>query len=116
LAHRRLAIIDLSDRGRQPMNSADGRFHIVFNGEIYNYKALRRNLEKVGHSFFSQSDTEVLLRLYEQYGREMVHMLRGMYAFGIWDAAQRSLFLARDPFGIKPLYYADDGRTFRVAS
>src|SRR5579859_3297766 len=116
LAHRRLAIIDLSEAGAQPMSTPDGKLHIVFNGEIYNYRNLRRELEAKGYRFQSKSDTEVLLHLYADRGPEMMHALRGMYAFGIWDAREQSLFLARDPFGIKPLYYADDGHTIRFAS
>jgi asparagine synthase (glutamine-hydrolysing) len=116
LAHRRLAILDLSDAGAQPMWSADERYAIVFNGEIYNFRALRSALEARGIVFRSGTDTEVLLHLYAQHGAEMVHHLRGMFAFAIWDARERTLFLARDPFGIKPLYYADDGRTIRIAS
>lgn len=116
LAHRRLTIIDLSDAGAQPMATADRRLHITFNGEIYNYKVLRKELEQKGFVFRSQSDTEVLLHLYVDRGADMVHALRGMYAFGIWDAHEQVLFLARDPFGIKPLYYSDDGRTARFAS
>jgi asparagine synthase (glutamine-hydrolysing) len=116
LAHRRLAIIDLSATGAQPMASADRRFRITFNGEIYNYRALRRELEAKGHIFHSNSDTEVLLNLYADRGEAMVHSLRGMYAFAIWDEQRKGVFLARDPFGIKPLYYADDGRSLRFAS
>jgi asparagine synthase (glutamine-hydrolysing) len=116
LAHRRLSIIDLSESGAQPMASADGKVRIVFNGEIYNYRDLRGELEKLGHRFVSTSDTEVLLHLYRRYGRDMVQRLRGMYAFALWDEDKRALFLARDPFGIKPLYYSDDGNTIRVAS
>ncbi|MEQ6341738.1 MAG: asparagine synthase (glutamine-hydrolyzing) [Gammaproteobacteria bacterium] len=116
LAHRRLAIIDLTKAGAQPMHSADGRFAVTFNGEIYNYPALRATLEKDGVIFRSHSDTEVLLHLYRRDGAAMVEKLRGMFAFALWDAHTRSLFLARDPHGIKPLYYADDGHTFRFAS
>ena len=116
LAHRRLAIIDLSDAACQPMSTADTRLHVVFNGEIYNYRELRRELEGKGFTFQTTSDTEVLLHLYADRGAEMVHALRGMYAFAIWDATQKELFLARDPFGVKPLYYANDGGTIRVAS
>jgi asparagine synthase (glutamine-hydrolysing) len=116
LVHRRLAVIDLTDAGVQPMSTSDGRLVITFNGEIYNYRQLRRELEAKGFIFRSGSDTEVLLHLYANEGPEMVHRLRGMYAFAIWDAHDQSLFLARDPFGIKPLYYANDGRTFRFAS
>ena len=116
LAHRRLAIIDLSDAGTQPMATADSRLRITFNGEIYNYRELRKELEAKGYCFHSNSDTEVLLHLYADRGAEMVHALRGMYAFGIWDERNRELFLARDPLGIKPLYYADNGGTFRFAT
>ena len=116
LAHRRLAIIDLSESGAQPMSGEGGQLVISFNGEIYNYRELRGDLERKGRVFRSQSDTEVLLHLYAEKGEAMVHDLRGMYAFAIWDARRCGLFLARDPFGIKPLYFADDGRSFRVAS
>jgi len=116
LGHRRLAVIDLSETGAQPMANADGSLSITFNGEIYNYRELRDDLEKKGYRFRSSSDTEVLLHLYADKGREMVHDLQGMYAFTIWDERNKGLFLARDPFGIKPLYYSDDGRTFRAAS
>ena len=116
LGHRRLSIIDLSDAGAQPMLSADGRLAVTFNGEIYNYQDLRRRLEDKGRVFKSHCDTEVLLHLYAEKGADMVHDLRGMFAFAIWDGERRTLFLARDPYGIKPLYYADDGWTFRFAS
>src|ERR1700719_1726843 len=116
LAHRRLSIIDLSDSGAQPMVSADGKLIVTFNGEIYNYRELRKGLEARGRVFRSQSDTEVLLHLYAEKGEAMVHDLRAMFAFAIRDANRERLFLARDPFGIKPLYYADDGRTLRFAS
>ena len=114
--HRRLSIIDLSDRASQPMASKDGRFVVVFNGEIYNYPQLRAELETDGTHFRTNSDTEALLHLYARHGAEMVHRLRGMFAFAIWDEARRGLFLARDPYGIKPLYTANDGWTFRFAS
>lgn len=116
LAHRRLAIIDLSEGAAQPMASADGRFVISFNGEIYNYQKLKARLEAKGYIFRSTSDTEVILHLYAEMGTDMLQDLRGMYAFSIWDVRDRSLFLARDPFGIKPLYYANNGNTFRFAS
>ena len=116
LAHRRLSIIDLADTGAQPMASADGRYVISYNGEIYNYLALRRELEAGGSRFRTQSDTEVLLRLFARDGAAMLGRLRGMFALAIWDAVARRLFLARDPFGIKPLYYADDGQCVRFAS
>jgi asparagine synthase (glutamine-hydrolysing) len=114
--HRRLSIIDLSDAGTQPMATMDGRYIVTFNGEIYNYRALRERLEAKGCAFRSHSDTEVLLHLYADMGPAMVHELRGMFAFAIWDARRGILFLGRDPYGIKPLYYADDGWTFRFAS
>jgi asparagine synthase (glutamine-hydrolysing) len=114
--HRRLTIIDLSERGAQPMASPDGKLIVTFNGEIYNYRQLRASLEARGHSFRSQTDTEVLLHLYAEKREEMVHDLRGMFAFALWDADRNALLLARDPYGIKPLYYADDGWTLRFAS
>ena len=114
--HRRLSIIELTGAGAQPMESTDGRFVVTFNGEIYNYRELRRELEARGRVFRSKSDTEVLLHLYADRGAAMVHALRGMFAFAIWDTHHHSMFLVRDPFGIKPLYYADDGWTFRFAS
>ena len=116
LAHRRLSIIDLSTAAAQPMAFEDGRYQISYNGEIYNFRALRAELEAKGQVFKTNSDTEVLLHLYHLYGADMVRHLRGMYAFTIWDEAKRGLFLARDPFGIKPIYYADTGGTFRAAS
>jgi asparagine synthase (glutamine-hydrolysing) len=116
LAHRRLAIIDLSDVGAQPMLDPGTGNRIVFNGEIYNYKALRAELERVGERFRSHSDTEVLLKLYAVHGPDMLSRLRGMYAFAIWDQNKQAAFLARDPLGIKPLYLSDDGKTLRFAS
>jgi asparagine synthase (glutamine-hydrolysing) len=114
--HRRLSIIDLSDRASQPMISASRRLIVTFNGEIYNYPALRADLERQGVQFRTTSDTEVLLHLFERDGPDMVHRLRGMFAFAIWDTETRRLFIARDPYGIKPLYTATDGQTFRFAS
>lgn len=114
--HRRLAIIDLSERGAQPMHSADGQISITFNGEIYNYRELKAELEAKGRVFRSDSDTEVLLQLYEERGDAMVEALRGMFAFGLWDGRRKRLLMARDPLGIKPLYYADDGWTVRFAT
>lgn len=116
LAHRRLSIIDLSEGGAQPKSYADGRFVITYNGEIYNFRALRAELEQQGRRFETDSDTEVILHLYDRDGAEMVHLLRGMFAIAIWDNERQGLFLARDGFGIKPLYYADDGKTLRIAS
>ena len=116
LAHRRLAIIDLSESGAQPMVDAQTGNRIVFNGEIYNYRELRAELSAFGVSFHSRSDTEVLLKLYALHGREMLTRLRGMFAFALWDEKKQGLLLARDPFGIKPLYIADNGKTLRFAS
>ena len=116
LGHKRLSIIDLSPAGHQPMSNEDGSVWIVFNGEIYNYQALRSQLLAHGHRFKSNSDTEVILHLYEEEGPECVKKLRGMFAFGIWDERDRSLFLARDRIGKKPLYYFFDGKTFVFAS
>ena len=116
LGHRRLAIIDLSPAGAQPMATEDGRLRIVFNGEIYNYRALRAELEAEGVRFVSHTDTEVILRLYRRHGRAMLDRLRGMFAFALWDEQAQGMLLARDHFGIKPLYVADDGATVRVAS
>jgi asparagine synthase (glutamine-hydrolysing) len=116
MAHRRLSIIDLSNSGNQPMASADNRYYIVFNGEIYNHHELRLSLKKDGFQFRSESDTEVLLALYAIHGSKMVHHLRGMFAFAIWDKNLNTLFLARDPFGIKPLYYSTNQKEFRFSS
>ena len=116
LGHRRLSIIDLSEGGAQPMAVDGGRLAVVFNGEIYNHAALRQSLEAKGHAFRSSSDTEVLLRLYAEHGASFAERLRGMFAFAIWDEEAGGMLLGRDPYGIKPLYVADDGRTVRVAS
>ncbi len=116
LGHRRLAIIDLSPCGRQPMLTQDGRYAIVYNGEIYNFQQLRAELQGLGHGFVSRSDTEVLLHAYQQWGAGCLDRLNGMFAFGIWDRRQKELFLARDRHGIKPLYYWSDGRHFAFAS
>jgi asparagine synthase (glutamine-hydrolysing) len=109
LAHTRLAILDLSPAGHQPMRSADGRHVIVFNGEIYNYAILRRELEAQGDRFVSHTDTEVILAMYRRHGPACVHELEGMFAFVIWDEQERRAFCARDPFGIKPFYYSTQG-------
>jgi asparagine synthase (glutamine-hydrolysing) len=116
LGHRRLSIIDVSEHGHQPMLSADGRYAIVFNGEIYNYRELRADLEREGLTFRTHSDTEVLLAMFARDREAMLMKLRGMFAFAVWDARERSLFLARDPYGIKPLYYAIADGVARVAS
>ena len=116
LGHRRLAILDLDARANQPMVSADGRYAIVFNGEIYNFRELRRELEADGVAFRTTSDTEVLLALFAREGERMLSWLRGMFAFAVWDTRNRELFLARDPYGIKPLYYARTGEGLLFAS
>jgi asparagine synthase (glutamine-hydrolysing) len=116
LGHRRLSIIDLTPTGHQPMTSGSGLVTIVFNGEIYNFPDLRRDLEARGHRFRGRSDTEVLLAAYEEYGTECLSRLRGMFAFAIWDARDRSLFIARDRIGKKPLHYRVDGDGIAFAS
>src|SRR2546430_281203 len=115
-AHTRLSILDLSPAGHQPMSTPDGRFTITFNGEIYNYQALRSGLIALGCTFNSRSDTEVILRLYERDGARCVEKLAGMFAFAIWDAQEQTCFLARDPLGIKPLYYATSSSGLVFAS
>lgn len=116
LAHRRLSILDLSDNGAQPFISSDGRYVITYNGEIFNYLDLRPELQKDGIKFVSNSDTEVLLYLYIKYGTKMLDMLNGMFAFAIWDNIEKSLFVARDRLGVKPLYYSDLNGQFLFAS
>lgn len=117
LGHVRLSIIDLSPLGHQPMASAEGRFHITFNGEIFNFASIRSKLEAEGVRFKSNSDTEVILEGYARWGARIVEELRGMFAFAIWDAREASLFLARDRMGIKPLYVVGDGAcTFGFSS
>ena len=116
LGHRRLSIIDLSEAGRQPMPNEDKTLWIVFNGEIYNYQELRPELEKHGHRFRSNTDTEVILHLFESEGDACVNKLRGMFAFAIWNSRDEILFIARDRLGKKPLYYYFDSRVFAFAS
>ncbi|MCK6473362.1 MAG: asparagine synthase (glutamine-hydrolyzing) [Planctomycetes bacterium] len=117
LGFRRLKVIDLSPAGDQPMANEDGTLRVVFNGEIYNFRELRAELEKSGHAFRSKSDTEVLLHGYEQWGIDaLLPKLRGMFAFALWDAPKRRLVLARDPLGVKPLYFAERGDSVLFAS
>jgi asparagine synthase (glutamine-hydrolysing) len=106
LGHARLSILDVTNSGAQPMRTSDGRYHVVFNGEIYNFIELRSELECFGHTFSGGSDTEVLLAAYVQWGRDCLNRFNGMFAFAIWDEQERSLFMARDRFGIKPLHYS----------
>jgi asparagine synthase (glutamine-hydrolysing) len=115
LAMRRLSIIDVKT-GHQPLSNEDERIWIVYNGEIYNHQQLRADLESKGHRYRTRSDTESIVHLYEEYGRDCVKYLRGMFAFAIWDRKQRRLFVARDRLGIKPLYYSFDGKRFLFGS
>ncbi|MRR28861.1 asparagine synthase (glutamine-hydrolyzing), partial [bacterium] len=116
LAHRRLAIIDLSPAGHQPMVTTNGRYVITYNGEIYNFQELRLELESLGHQFRSRTDSEVALHAFVQWGERCVTRFNGMFAFAIWDREQHELFLARDRYGIKPLYYTFQQNTFLFAS
>ena len=116
LASCRLAILDLSPQGHMPMSNEDGTLWITFNGEIYNFQELREQLIAKGHRFRSRTDTEVVVHLYQEYGVECLTSLRGMFAFAIWDARQRRLFMARDRLGKKPLYYYTDGKQFVFGS
>jgi asparagine synthase (glutamine-hydrolysing) len=116
LGHRRLSIIDLSSAGRQPMATANGRFVVTYNGEIYNFPELRRELEELGHHFRSRTDTEVLLYAWAEWGAQALSRFNGMYAFAIWDKKLRQLTLARDRYGIKPLYYARKNNTLLFGS
>jgi asparagine synthase (glutamine-hydrolysing) len=116
LGHRRLSIIDLSPAGHEPMPDASGQVWLTFNGEIYNFRELRRELESRGHRFRSDTDAEVIVYAYREWGRECLARLNGMFAFALWDSADESLFIARDRLGIKPLYYAHTPAGFAFAS
>ena len=116
LGHRRLSIIDLTEAGRQPMSNEDGTIWLVFNGEIYNYPELRKELESRGHRFRSSTDSEVIVHLYEEEGIQCARRLAGMFAFAVWDERMGALILCRDRIGIKPLVYWHDGSTFLFAS
>ncbi len=116
LGHKRLAILDTSDKGKQPMTSKDGKWVITFNGCIYNFKELRENLRKKGHTFVSQTDTEVITEGLSEYGIDFFEQLNGMFAVGAWNTATHTLYLSRDRFGVKPLYYWFNGKTLLFAS
>ena len=116
LGFRRLAILDLSAKGNQPMSSADGRYTIIFNGEIYNFLEMRAELERQGEAFRGRSDTEVLLHLYARYGLQFLEKLNGMFAFGLYDKLERTLLLVRDRLGVKPLFYWQQGNALVFAS
>lgn len=116
LGHRRLAIIDLSSAGQQPMESSNGQAVLSYNGEIYNFRELRTELEVLGHKFFSRTDSEVVLNAWVEWGQDCVVKFNGMFAFAIWDKREQSLYLVRDRYGIKPLYYAQWGDIFLFAS
>jgi asparagine synthase (glutamine-hydrolysing) len=115
LAMRRLSIIDLHG-GHQPIHNEDATIWVVFNGEIYNYRELRATLLQQGHRFATNSDTEVIVHLYEEYGDKLVNHLRGMFAFALWDAPRRRGLIARDPLGIKPIFYSQVGGTLLFGS
>src|SRR5687768_7273817 len=113
LGHRRLSVLDLSEDGKQPMSFAGGRYHITYNGEIYNFIELRDELITKGYEFISDTDTEVILAAYHCWGNDCLHRFNGMWAFAIWDSRDKSLFLARDRFGVKPLHYTfSSGKLF----
>ncbi len=116
LGHRRLSIIDLSSAGHQPMSNRTNGIWVTYNGEIYNFKELRLELENKGHRFFSQSDTEVLIHLYEEYGEEAIKLLNGIFAFALWDGRKNKLILVRDRYGAKPLYYTVKNQILSFAS
>ena len=116
LGHRRLSIIDLSPSGRQPMATADGRFVITYNGEVYNFRELRTELASRGHKFVSQTDSEVVLKSFAEWGIECLDRFNGMFAFAVYAKDENKVYLARDRYGIKPLYYAQFGDTVLFGS
>jgi len=116
LGHRRLAIIDLSPAGHQPMITGDGKFVIAYNGEVYNFQDLRLELEALGYQFHSRTDSEVVLNAYAEWGEKALDNFNGMFAFAIWDRMRQELFLARDRYGVKPLYYTNQNNTLLFGS
>jgi asparagine synthase (glutamine-hydrolysing) len=116
IGHRRLSIIDLSPAGHQPMISSDHRYILTYNGEIYNYREIRTELEAAGYWFRSKTDSEVVLYAYSHWGKDALMKFNGMFALAIWDRKEKSLFLARDRYGIKPLYWAKQGKTIAFGS
>src|SRR5881396_933809 len=116
LGHSRLSIIDLSEAGRQPLSNEDGSIWITYNGEIYNFQQLRKELEDFGYRFRTRTDTEVIVHAYERWGLDCLERLRGMFAFAIWDAPKKRLLLARDRTGKKPLFYTQQDNRFLFAS
>ncbi|MBT3704085.1 MAG: asparagine synthetase B, partial [Alphaproteobacteria bacterium] len=116
LAHTRLAIIDLSEAGRQPMHDVQGHYVLTYNGEIYNYRELREELRAAGHHFRTETDSEVILNGYREWGEAVVDRLRGMFAFALWDEREKRLFMARDRVGQKPLFFARFGEVFLFGS
>ena len=116
IGHNRLSILDLSEKGKEPMSNEDGSIQLTYNGEIYNFKSIRSQLENKGHKFKSDSDAEVVIHAYEEYGTRCLEKFRGMFAFALWDGKKRQFFLARDRLGIKPLYYYHKGGRFIFAS
>ena len=116
LGHRRLSFLDLSEKGRQPLSSADGSLWITYNGEIYNFRELKKELQQFGHVFHTNTDSEVLIYAYRQWKEKMLNRLIGMWAFAIWDEKEQTLFASRDRFGIKPFYYGEQNGRFVFAS
>lgn len=116
MAHARLSIIDLSEASNQPFKSHDGRFTIVYNGEVFNYKQLKNHLQQKGHTFYTEGDVEVLLTLYKEYGKDGLHKINGYFSFILYDAQTQSFFAARDRFGVKPFYYFLNEDYFACAS
>jgi asparagine synthase (glutamine-hydrolysing) len=116
MAHARLSIIDLSEASNQPFTTHDGRFTIVYNGEIFNYNELKKELQQLGHTFYTEGDVEVLINLYKQFGKDGLHKINGFFAFVLYDKQTETFFAARDRLGIKPFYYYADENYFACSS